>query len=103
MPRTQLQQLAQPELIEIILRQQALIQQLQARVAELEEQIKRLIEPPKDCINSSIPPSQSPKPNRANCPSKKGPPTRPSGPRSQSPPAGRDRGMSAPSLGAMWR
>ena len=73
MTRKQLQQLAKPELIEIILRQQALIEQLQARVAELEEQIKRLTEPPKDASNSSIPPSQSPKPNRANCQSKRGP------------------------------
>ena len=46
MRRKQLQQLSKPELIEIILRQQALIEQLQARVAELEEQIKRLTEPP---------------------------------------------------------
>ena len=73
MTRTQLQQLAKPELIEIILHQQALIQQLQARVAELEEQIKRLPEPPKDCTNSSIPPSQSAKPNCSNQDSKRGP------------------------------
>ena len=66
MTRKQLQQLSKPELIEIIL-------QLQARMAELEEQIKRLTEPPKDCTNSSIPPSQSPKPNRANEDSKRGP------------------------------
>ena len=35
MRRKQLQQLAKPELIEIILQLQALIEQLQARVAEL--------------------------------------------------------------------
>jgi len=41
MTRKQLQQLSKPELIEIIL-------QLQARVAELEEQIRPLTEPPED-------------------------------------------------------
>jgi len=56
MTRKQLQQLSKPQLIQIILRQQALIEQLQAWVAELEEQINRLTEPPKDCTNSSIPP-----------------------------------------------
>ena len=66
MTRKQLQQLSTPELIDVILR-------LQARVAELEEQIKRLTEPPKDASNSSIPPSQSAKPNRANRESKRGP------------------------------
>ena len=69
----QLQQLSKPELIEIILRQQALIEQLQARVAELEEQINRLTEPPKDASNSSIPPSKSPKANRSHQASKRGP------------------------------
>jgi len=65
MTRKQLQQLSKPQLIEIILQLQALIEQLQVRVAELEEQNKRLTEPPKDCTNSSIPPSPSPQPNRA--------------------------------------
>ncbi len=56
MIRQQLQQLSKSELIAVILQQQALIEQLQARVAELEEQIKRLTQPPKDCSNSSVPP-----------------------------------------------
>ena len=42
MPRKQLQQLSQPELIETIL-------QLQARIAKLEAQLKSLTESPKDC------------------------------------------------------
>lgn len=66
MTRKQLQQFSKPELIEIIL-------QLQARVAELQEQIKPLAEPAKDYTNSSIPPAKSPKPNRANRQSKRGP------------------------------
>jgi len=57
----------------MVTRQQALIEQLQARVAELEEQLKRLSKPPKDCTNSSIPPSKSPKANRSNQDSKRGP------------------------------
>jgi len=36
---------------------------LQVRVAEVEEQIKAVTEPPKDCTNSLTPPSQSPYPN----------------------------------------
>ena len=64
MMRQQLQQLSKSELIEIILQQQTLIEQLQARVAELEEQIKRLTQPPKDATNSSVPPSKTRKPNR---------------------------------------
>ncbi len=64
--RKQLQQLSKPELIEIIL-------QLQVRVAELEEQSKRLTGPPKDSTNSSIPPSKSLQPSRANQDGKRGP------------------------------
>jgi len=71
--REELPQLSKAELIEIVLAQQALIEQLQVRVAELEEQLKRLTGPPKDCSNSSVPPSQSPKPNRSNQDSKRGP------------------------------
>jgi len=59
MTREELQQLSKPQLIEIILCQQALIEQLQARVAQLEEWIKHLTQPPKDCSNSSVPPSKS--------------------------------------------
>jgi len=57
MTREELQQLSKAELIEIIL--------------QLEEQIKRLTQPPKSSSNSSIPPSNSPKPNRLQC--KRGP------------------------------
>ena len=64
MTREQLQQLSKDELIEIILRQQETIEQLQVRVSELEAQIERLTGPPKDHTNSSVPPSKSRKPNR---------------------------------------
>ena len=72
---TQLQQLSKPELIEIILRQQALIEQFQARVADLDEQLDRFTGARKDCTNSSIPPSQSPTSNGYGCQSneKRGP------------------------------
>lgn len=66
MNRKQLQQLSKPELIDVIL-------QLQTRVAQLEKQIKRLTEPPKDASNSSVPPSKSPKANRSHQDSKRGP------------------------------
>ena len=52
MSRQELEQLSKPRLIEIILQQQALIEQVQARVAQLEDQIERLIQPPKDSSNS---------------------------------------------------
>ncbi len=71
MTRQELEQLSKAELIEIILQQQttmlqqqALTEQLQARVAELEDLIKRLTQPPKDASNSSTPPSKTRKPNR---------------------------------------
>lgn len=64
MSRQELEQLSKPRLIEIILQQQALIEQVQARVAQLEDQIKGLIQPPKDSSNSSVPPSKTRKPNR---------------------------------------
>ena len=71
MTRQQLEQLSKAELIEIILQQQAtilqqqaLIEQLLARVAQLEELITRLTQPPKDASNSSTPPSKTLKPNR---------------------------------------
>ena len=75
MLRQELERLTKPQLVEIILQQQALIQQLQPRVAQLEEQIKRLSDPPKDSGNSSVPPSKTRKPNRGHCRSgkKRGP------------------------------
>ncbi|MFH0916935.1 MAG: IS66 family transposase [bacterium] len=57
MSREQLEQLSKAELIEIIL-------QLQARLAELEELVKRLTQPPKDASNSSVPPSKTRKSDR---------------------------------------
>ena len=53
----QLEDLSKAELVEIVLN-------LQARVGELEELIKRLTQPPKDASNSSTAPSRTPKPNR---------------------------------------
>lgn len=64
MTREQLETLSKDELIDIILRQQEIIEQLQARVSELEAQVERLTGPPKDHTNSSVPPSKSRKPNR---------------------------------------
>ena len=66
MTREQLEQLSKGELVEIILQQQATIEQLQARVAQLEELVNRLTQPPKDASNSSTPPSKTRKPNRPN-------------------------------------
>ncbi|MDI9582878.1 MAG: IS66 family transposase [Acidobacteriota bacterium] len=65
MTREQLEQLSKAELVEIVLG-------LQARLAAVEDQIKRLTQPPKDSSNSSTPPSKTRKPNRpANKPKKK--------------------------------
>lgn len=71
MTREQLEQLSKDELIDIILRQQeiielqqARIERLETRVAQLEARVERLTGPPKDHTNSSVPPSQSRKPNR---------------------------------------
>ena len=67
-----LRQLSREELIELVLRlqelaggvmrQQALMEQLTARVAELEAEAARLGGPPKTPDNSSVPPSQGFKP-----------------------------------------
>ena len=62
MDREALAQLDRDALIEVVLRQQALIEQLTARVAEMEA---RAGGPPKTPGNSSVPPSQGFKPNRA--------------------------------------
>jgi hypothetical protein len=64
MTREQLEQLSKDELIDIILRQQTYIERLETRVAQLEARVERLTGPPKDHTNSSVPPSQSRKPNR---------------------------------------
>jgi transposase len=62
MDRTVLAELDPEALIALILQQQALIEQLSARVAELEA---KLGGPSKTSANSSVPPSQGFKPNRA--------------------------------------
>jgi len=62
--REELQQLSKAELIEIIL-------QLQDRITYLEEQLKQLTQPPKDCSNSSVPSSKSPKLNHRQAKHKK--------------------------------
>ena len=64
MTRQELEQLSRSELIDIILYQQQAIEQLQTRIAQLEEEIKRLSQPPKDSSNSSLPPPKSNKANR---------------------------------------
>ena len=71
MTSQELLQLSKPQLVQIILQQQAailqqqnLIAELQARLAELEALVKRLTQPPKDASNSSTPPSKTRKPNR---------------------------------------
>jgi transposase len=75
MNQEELEQLSVAELIAIILQQQATLEaqqaenaHLRARVAELAQQVSelqaRLAEPAKTSANSSVPPSQGPKPNR---------------------------------------
>jgi len=81
MTRQQLERLSKDELIDIILRQQeiielqqARIEQLEARVAKLEAQVESLTGPPKDHTNSSVPPSKSRKSGRkGRSESKRGP------------------------------
>jgi hypothetical protein len=71
MTSQELLQLSKPQLVQIILQQQAailqqqkLIAKLEARLAELEALVKRLTQPPKDASNSSTAPSQTRQPNR---------------------------------------
>jgi transposase len=64
MSREQLQQLSQAELIEAFL-------ELQDRLSAQEERLTRLTGPPKDSSNSSTPPSQTRKSNRAQSKSAK--------------------------------
>ena len=66
MPREQLQQQSKDELIDIILRQQEIIEQLQASVSELEAHVERLTGPPKDHTNSSVPLSKNRKSDRGD-------------------------------------
>jgi len=64
MSRAEFGQLSKAQLIEIIIQQQGLIEKLQAQIAELQQFINRLAQPPKDSSNSSVPPSKTRKPNR---------------------------------------
>jgi transposase len=65
MDREALAGLDREALLEMILRQQGLIERLTARVAELEATVARLGGPPKTPGNSSVPPSAGFKANRA--------------------------------------
>lgn len=69
MTRDELAQLDKDTLIDIIFRQQEMIERLEARVAELES---KLNQPPKTPRNSSRPPSQGQKANRPARTAKKG-------------------------------
>jgi transposase len=93
MTREEAEKLEWAELVEVVLRQQATIEEQQATIEELETQVAqqqaqmaelaqqvgelqaRLAEPAKTSTNSSVPSSQGPKPNR-----RKGPPGKKRGP-----------------------
>lgn len=76
MDREALLALDKPALVELVLRQHQLIIELTARVAELEARLAKLEAPPKTPTNSSVPPSQARKPNRAQRRGKKRGPKR---------------------------
>jgi transposase len=74
MDRAALLALDKPALIELVLALQETNAALTARVAELEARLAKLETPPKTPTNSSVPPSQARKPNRAERrPKKRGP------------------------------
>lgn len=68
MTREELQSLSRDQLIDLVLQQEALIQQLSAQVATLEARVAeleaRLSQPPKTPANSSVPPAKSYKADR---------------------------------------
>jgi transposase len=65
MDREALLTFAKPALVDLVLHQHQLIIKLTARVAELEARLAALESPPKTPGNSSVPPAQARKPNRA--------------------------------------
>src|SRR5262245_48732662 len=74
MDRAALLALDKPALIELVWALQETNAALTARVAELEARLAKLETPPKTPTNSSVPPSQARKPNRAERrPKKRGP------------------------------
>src|SRR5215210_4728353 len=65
MDREALLALDKPALVDLVLHQQQVRSELTARVAELEARLAALESPPKTPGNSSVPPAQARKPNRA--------------------------------------
>lgn len=76
MERETLLALDKPALIDLVLELQQATAAVTARVAELEARLEKLASPPKTPGNSSIPPSQARKPNRAERRGKKRGPKR---------------------------
>jgi transposase len=76
MDRETLLALDKPALVELVLALQQANAALTARVAELEARLAKLESPPKTPANSSVPPSQARKPNRAERREKKRGPQR---------------------------
>src|SRR6266516_4599543 len=76
MDRETLLALDKAALVDLVLQQQQLIIELQAEVAELKIRLAKLEAPPKTPENSSVPPSQARKPNRAERRQKKRGPKR---------------------------
>ncbi|OIO90474.1 MAG: hypothetical protein AUJ92_18730 [Armatimonadetes bacterium CG2_30_59_28] len=58
MTQHELNSFSKAELIAIVLQQQKTIARLEARIADLEEQVQRLSAPPKTPANSSLPSSK---------------------------------------------
>src|SRR5215212_6037987 len=65
MDRETLPALDKPALVDLVRELQRANAALTTRVAELEARLAKLESPPKTPTNSSVPPSQAPKPNRA--------------------------------------